>query len=103
VKSCGLEGREQEFLDSLHVLAEGMRHFYAKAMQAKANKGKPEIIDANMPTVVARRGSHALRLTCASGIVKVGCTPGNSFHGPGRMAETRPGVSPFKSNAPLSF
>src|SRR5215467_12864980 len=28
---------------------------------------------------------------------------GNSFHGPGRMAEARPGVSPFKSNAPLSF
>jgi hypothetical protein len=39
-----------------------------------------------------------------SGIAKVGCILGNSFHGPGRMAETRPpGVSPFTSNAPLSF
>ena len=46
-----------------------------------------------------RRSSHALQLTCADGIAKVGCILGNSFHGPGRMAETRPGVSPFKSNA----
>src|SRR5215471_15763515 len=38
-----------------------------------------------LPTVVARRASHAPRLTCASGIAKVGCTLGNSFHGPGRM------------------
>ena len=49
----GLEGREQEFLDSLHVMEVGMRHFFAKAMQAKANKGKPETIDANMLQAVS--------------------------------------------------
>ena len=49
----GLEGREQEFLDSLHVMEVGMRHFFAKAMHAKANKGKPENIDANMLQAVS--------------------------------------------------
>ena len=49
----GVEGREQEFLDSLHVMEVGMRHFFAKAMHAKANKGKPEIIDANMRQAVS--------------------------------------------------
>ena len=49
----GLMGREQEFLDSLHVMEVGMRHFFAKAMHAKANKGKPEIIDANMLQAVS--------------------------------------------------
>jgi hypothetical protein len=49
----GLEGREQEFLDSLHVMEVGMRHFFAKAMHAKANKGKPETIDANMLQAVS--------------------------------------------------
>jgi hypothetical protein len=27
----GLLGHEQEFLDSLHVMEEGMRHFYGEA------------------------------------------------------------------------
>ena len=31
----------------------GMRHFFAKAMHAKANKGKPQIIDANMLQAVS--------------------------------------------------
>ena len=49
----GLMGREQEFLDSLHVMEVGMRHFFAKAMHGKANKGKPETIDANMLQAVS--------------------------------------------------
>jgi hypothetical protein len=49
----GLEGREQEFLDSLHVMEVGMRHFFAKARHAKANEGKPETIDANMLQAVS--------------------------------------------------
>ena len=49
----GLMGREQEFLDSLHVMEVGMRHFLAKAMHAKANEGKPETIDANMLQAVS--------------------------------------------------
>jgi hypothetical protein len=49
----GLVGREQEFLDSLHVMEVGMRHFFAKAMHAKTNNGKPEIIDANMLQAVS--------------------------------------------------
>jgi hypothetical protein len=31
----------------------GMRHFFAKAMHAKTNKGKPEIIDAHMLQAVS--------------------------------------------------
>jgi hypothetical protein len=34
-------------------MEEGMRHFFAKAMQAKANNGKPEIIDANILQAVS--------------------------------------------------
>ena len=49
----GLMGREQEFLDSLHVMEVGMRHFFAKARHAKANEGKPETIDANMLQAVS--------------------------------------------------
>jgi hypothetical protein len=49
----GLEAREQEFLESLHVMEVGMRHFFAKAMHAKTNKGKPETIDANMLQAVS--------------------------------------------------
>ena len=49
----GLEGREQEFLDSLHVMEVGMRHFFAKAMHAKANKGKMETVDANILQAVS--------------------------------------------------
>jgi hypothetical protein len=49
----GLEAREQEFLDSLHVMEVGLRHFFAKAMHAKTNKGKPETIDANMLQAVS--------------------------------------------------
>ena len=37
-----------EFLDSLHVMQEGMRHFYILAMQLKAIGGKPEEVDANL-------------------------------------------------------
>jgi hypothetical protein len=48
-----LDGRKQEFLDSLHVMEEGMRHFFAKAMHAKTSSGRPEIIDANMLQAVS--------------------------------------------------
>src|SRR5262249_27764473 len=37
-----------EFLDSLVVLEEGMRHFYSRAMQLKAVGGKPELVDASL-------------------------------------------------------
>jgi hypothetical protein len=37
-----------EFLDSLVVLEEGMRHFYILAMQLKAVGGKPDEVDANL-------------------------------------------------------
>ena len=49
----GLEGREQEILDSLHVMEVGMRHFFAKAMHGKANKGKMETVDANILQAVS--------------------------------------------------
>src|SRR5262249_19280305 len=38
--------------------------------------------------------SPALRLTCASGIAKVGCTLGNSFHGPPDGRAVRRGGPP---------
>jgi hypothetical protein len=49
----GLTDHEQEFLDSLHVMEVGTRHFFVKAMTAKANKGKPEVVDENMLQAVA--------------------------------------------------
>jgi hypothetical protein len=42
-----------EFLDSLVVLEEGMRHFYILAMQLKAVGGKPDELDANLLKAVA--------------------------------------------------
>ena len=38
---------------SIGSVGQGMRNFFAKAMQAKANKGKPETIDANMLQAVS--------------------------------------------------
>ena len=49
----GLMGREQESLDSLHVMEIGMRHFLTKAMTAKANKEKPEVVDESMLQAVS--------------------------------------------------
>jgi hypothetical protein len=37
-----------EFLDSLVVLEESMRHFYILAMQLKAVGGKPDEVEANL-------------------------------------------------------
>ena len=49
----GLLDHEQDFLDSLHVMEVGMRHFFTKAMTAKANKGKPEVVDESMLQAVS--------------------------------------------------
>jgi len=49
----GLMGHEQDFLDSLHVMEVGMRHFFVQAMTAKASNGKPEVVDENMLQAVA--------------------------------------------------
>ena len=46
-------GREHEFLDSLYVMEEGMKHFYLKAMHLKRIKGKAELIDANILQAVS--------------------------------------------------
>ncbi len=44
-----IERRGKEaFLDSLFVMEEGMRHYFSKAMQAKTNNMKPEIVDNYM-------------------------------------------------------
>jgi len=43
----GLKGREQDFLDSLRVMETAMQHFYVKAIVAKQNNGKADVIDAN--------------------------------------------------------
>jgi hypothetical protein len=44
----GLLGHEQEFLDSLAVMEEGMRHFYVRAMAAKKTKQPDKVIEAAM-------------------------------------------------------
>jgi hypothetical protein len=49
----GLLGHEQEFLDSLHVMEEGMRPFYVRAVAAKRNGLKQEIVDAAFRDAVA--------------------------------------------------
>jgi hypothetical protein len=43
----GLKGHEQDFLDSLQVMETAMQHFYVKAIVAKQNNGKVDVIDAN--------------------------------------------------------
>ena len=44
----GLLGHQQDFLDSLAVMEEGMRHFYVRAMAAKQTKQPDTVIDAAM-------------------------------------------------------
>jgi hypothetical protein len=44
----GLLGHEQDFLDSLAMMEEGMRHFYVRAIAAKQTKQPDEVIDAAM-------------------------------------------------------
>jgi hypothetical protein len=44
----GLLGHEQDFLDSLAVMEEGMQHFYVRAMAAKQTKQPDKVIDAAM-------------------------------------------------------
>ena len=44
----GLLGYEQDFLDSLAVMEEGMRHFYVRAIAAKQTKQPDKVIDAAM-------------------------------------------------------
>jgi len=36
----GLLGHEQEFLDSLHVMEEGMRHFYGEADEPPGRRSR---------------------------------------------------------------
>jgi hypothetical protein len=51
--ACGLDGHEQEFLDSLFVMEAGIRHFYTRAMAAKAIKAPAEVVDKNREKAVA--------------------------------------------------
>jgi hypothetical protein len=44
----GILGYEQDILDSLHVMEEGMQHFYVRAMAAKQTKQPDKVIDAAM-------------------------------------------------------
>jgi hypothetical protein len=75
--STGLMGREQEFLDSLHVMEVGMRHFFAKAMHAKANNGKPETIGANMLQAVSIAEKIAPYKHTRLSVVKLAGDPNN--------------------------
>jgi len=44
----GLLGHEEDFLDTLAVMEEAMRHFYLRATAAKQTKQHDEVIDAAM-------------------------------------------------------
>jgi hypothetical protein len=46
-------GAAEAFLDSLFVMEEGMRHYFSKAMQAKQNNMKAEIVDSYMQKAIA--------------------------------------------------
>jgi hypothetical protein len=48
-----IERRGKEaFLDALFVMEEGMRHYFSKAMQARQNHMKPEIVDSYMQKAI---------------------------------------------------
>ncbi len=49
----GLLGHEQDFLDCLHVMEAGMRHFYVRAMKAIEIKAPSEIVDKNLEKAVS--------------------------------------------------
>jgi hypothetical protein len=56
----GLVGHEQDFLDSLAVMEEGMRHFYVRAIAAKQTKQPDKVIDAAMIQAGRRQRQHRL-------------------------------------------
>jgi hypothetical protein len=51
--AADVNGHKEEFLDSLYVMEAGMRHFYSRAMAARAIKAPAEIIDKNLEKAVA--------------------------------------------------
>jgi hypothetical protein len=83
----GLADHEQEFLDSLHVMEVGMRHFFVQAMTAKASNGKPEVVDENMLQAVAIAEKIAPYRHARLSAVKLAGDPNNAV--------------PFKDDASL--
>ena len=51
--AADVNGHKEEFLDRLYVMEPGMRHFYSRAMAARAIKAPAEIIDKNLEKAVA--------------------------------------------------
>jgi hypothetical protein len=75
----GLLGHEQEFLDSLHVMEEGMRHFYVRAVAAKRNGLKQEIVDAAFRDAVAIAEKVAPYRHARLSAMKLAGDPNNSM------------------------
>ena len=73
------------FLDSLFVMEEGMRHYFSKAMQAKTNNMKPEIVDNYMQKAIDVAEKVAPYRHARLSAVKLAGDPNNAV--------------PFKDNA----
>ena len=73
-----IERRGKEaFLDSLFVMEEGMRHYFSKAMQAKTNNMKPEIVDNYMHVTSYQNGREwkPLRIRTSISLSRIGTVP----------------------------
>ena len=74
-----IERRGKEaFLDSLFVMEEGMRHYFSKAMQAKTNNMKPEIVDIYMQKAIDVAEKVAPYRHARLSAVKLAGDPNNS-------------------------
>jgi hypothetical protein len=74
-----IERRGKEaFLDSLFVMEEGMRHYFSKAMQAKTNNMKPEIVDNYMQKAIDVAEKVAPYRHARLSAVKLAGDPNNS-------------------------
>jgi hypothetical protein len=74
----GLLGREQECLDSLAVLQEGMTHFYLRAMAAKQTNQPDKVIDAALIQAVQIAEKIAPYQHARLSAVKLAGDPNNS-------------------------
>ncbi len=85
-----IERRGKEaFLDSLFVMEEGMRHYFSKAMQAKANNMKPEIVDNYMQKAIDVAEKVAPYRHARLSAVKLADDPNNSGNmGGGKLARS---------------
>ena len=86
--------RRRAFLDSLFVMEEGMRHYFSKAMQAKQNHMKAEIVDSYMQKAIEVAEKVAPYRHARLSAVKLAGAPSNAvaFKDDATADELRAGV-----------